>query len=108
MTWNIAKEKGESFRAEIRNFASAKACDLKSIQKLHGKICDLAQMLDFGKGFRFNLVALLGKFKGDDETKKLIPRGLRVDLLFWEKCSLAAEEGLPIPEPPFGIGKIHF
>jgi hypothetical protein len=99
MTWNISKEKGECFRAEIRKFTSAKTCNLKSTQKLHGKISDLAQMLDFGKGFRFNLVALLGKFKGDEETRKLIPRGLKIDLLFWEKCSLAAEEGLPIPEP---------
>ncbi len=99
VTWSISKEKGDSLRAEIGKFASAKACTLKSVQKLHGKISDLAQMLELGKGFRFNLVAMLGKFQGDEERKKLITRGWKSDLLFWEKCSRAAEAGLPVPEP---------
>ncbi len=99
MTWSIAKDKGASIREEIGKFATAKACTLKSVQKLHGKISDLAQMLEFGKGFRFNLIAMLGKFQGDKERKKLITKGLRSDLVFWEKCSRAAEAGLPVPEP---------
>jgi hypothetical protein len=56
-------------------------------------------MLELGKGFRFNLVAMLGKFQGDEERKKLITRGWKSDLLFWEKCSRAAEAGLPVSEP---------
>jgi len=72
MEWSISNEKELSLQEMIDFFLTNKTCSLKQIQKLHGKLANFSQSMDYMQGFRFNILALLNKFEGQ-EGKKLIP-----------------------------------
>jgi len=55
-----------------------KSCNLKDVQKLHGKLANFAQACEFMKGFRYNLLELLKKFEGKTETRKLAGQTLHL------------------------------
>jgi hypothetical protein len=95
MEWCIAKEKEKSLQDSIDFFLTRKTCTLKQIQKLHGKLANFAQTMDFMKGFRFNILALLNKFQGQEGTK-IIPESVRQDLWVWKKCVADSRNGFPI------------
>ncbi len=52
----------------------------------------------FLKGFRFNLLELLGKFGGKEREKRLVTKELKRDLEVWKKFALEAARGLPLAE----------
>ncbi len=55
------------------------------------------------KGYRFNLLEVLGKFEGNEHAKKLVSGALKQDLLIWHHFATAASSGLPLyalPEAP--------
>ena len=60
-------------------------------------------------GFRFNILALLNKFAGQ-EGKKLIPQTLKRDLWIWKKCIAESKNGFALKnifdEPPLYPVKI--
>ncbi len=76
MEWAISKEKELSLQETIDFFLHNKTCTLKQVQKLQGKLANFAQSMEFMKSFKFNILALLNKFKGQ-EGKKLIPMDLK-------------------------------
>ena len=98
LTWQISNSKADGITKLIDDFTSKRTCNLKEVQKLHGKLSDFAQMCEFMKGFRFNLSKLLGSFDGNENIKKLIPKFLIEDLHIWKKCIFAAKKGLPLSE----------
>ena len=102
LTWQISNSKADGITKLIDDFTSKRTCNLKEVQKLHGKLSDFAQMCEFMKGFRFNLSKLLGSFDGNENIKKLIPKFLIEDLHIWKKCIFAAKKGLPLSEPLCG------
>ena len=53
-------------------------------------------------GFRFNLLALLKKFRGQDQVSRLIPEIVKIDLQIWAKGIQASGTGFPIPEMRIG------
>ena len=59
-------------------------------------------MMQFMVGFRFNLLALLRKFRGQDQISKLIPEAVKHDLGIWAKCIQSSGAGFPIPELRIG------
>ncbi len=63
LSWSLAGEKVESVTKAIDLVLRTAACDLLTIQKLHGKLNDFAQMLPFAKGFRFHLLEMLCNFE---------------------------------------------
>ncbi len=62
MTWALSGEKEASIQNAIDDFIIKKTCTLLEIQKLHGKLSDLALSCEFMLGFRHHLIQLLGKF----------------------------------------------
>jgi hypothetical protein len=56
----------------------------KTSAKLQGKLANFAQSMEFMKSFKFNILSLLNKFKGQ-EGRKLIPMDLKRDL--WDTIS---------------------
>jgi hypothetical protein len=103
MEWAISKEKELSLQETIDFFLHSKTCTLKQVQKLQGKLANFAQSMELMKSFKFNILALLNKFKVQ-EGKKLIPMDLKRDLWVWKKCISDSKEGTPIKtvidEPP--------
>ena len=99
MSWSLNDEKRGKILRQIENFSKNRACTLKEAQTLHGQLNDLSLMLDFAKGFRFNLIRLLGKFETDQEGKRLITADLKQDLKIWSELAHAAAGGFPIPVP---------
>ena len=59
-------------------------------------------MMQFMVGFRFNLLALLRKFRGQDQISKLIPEAVKHNLGIWAKCIQSSGAGFPIPELRIG------
>ena len=102
LTWSISSKKRATLLEVIRVFCMAKTTTLNKVQKLHGKLSDFAQIMQFMLGFRFNLLALLKKFCGQDEVGKLIPETVKIDLQIWAKCIQTAGSGFPIPEMRIG------
>jgi hypothetical protein len=50
------------------------------------------------KGFRFNLLQLLGKFDGVDGEKKIVNEDLKQDLWIWKKTIGTSLTGFPLGE----------
>ena len=98
LTWSISSEKRTTLLEVIQVFCMAKTTTLNKVQKLHGKLSDFAQMMQFMLGFRFNLLALLKKFRRQDEVCKLIPEIVKIYLQIWAKCIQTAGSDFPIPE----------
>jgi hypothetical protein len=103
MEWSISKEKELSLQETIDFFLHSRTCTLKQVQKLQGKLANFAQSMELMKSFKFNILSLLNKFKGQ-EGKKLISMDLKRDLWVWKKCIAESREGMPIKtvidEPP--------
>jgi len=97
MEWCISREKELALQETIDFFLRSKTCTLKQIQKLHGKLANFAQSMEFMKGFRYNILALLNKFEGQEGTK-IIPESVRRDLWVWKKCIADSRNGFPIQE----------
>ena len=102
LTWSISSEKQAVLLERIRVFCESKTTTLNEVQKLHGKLSDFAQMMQFMLGFRFNLLALLKKFHGQDQVRKLIPDTVKLDLQIWAKCIQSVGTGFPISEMRIG------
>ena len=96
LTWKLPIAKAASIIDVIDKFLAARTCNLKDAQRLHGKLSDFSQMCEFMKGFRFQLLKLLGSFENCEQTRKLIPKFLVEDLRIWKKCVLTAKNSLPI------------
>jgi hypothetical protein len=73
MEWSLSSTKEENLQRALDEFMTKKACDLNEGQKIHGKLANFAQACGFMKGFRFNLLQLMGKFDGKNGVRKLIP-----------------------------------
>jgi hypothetical protein len=73
MEWSLSKEKEQSIQQLIDFFLRSKTCNLKQIQKLHGKLANFALSMDLMKSFKFNMLQLLNKFQGQDGVK-IIPK----------------------------------
>jgi len=103
LKWSLSKEKVIDLKQTIEFFIQNKTCTLKQVQKLHGKLFNFAHSMDLMKSFKFNLLSLLNKFKGQ-EGVKIIPEEVKRDLLVWKKCISDSEFGFPIrgflEEPP--------
>jgi hypothetical protein len=103
MEWSLSKEKEQSMQQLIDFFLVNKTCNLKQVQKLHGKLANFAVSMKLMKSFKFNLLELLNKFKGQ-EGRKIIPEALKKDLWVWKKCIADSRQGYPIrgfvDEPP--------
>ena len=102
LSWSILEEKAKGIKEWVDQFLTAKTCKLKEAQTLHGKLNDLAQMLPFAAGFRFNLLELLREFGGDESGRRLVKGELKQDLMFWANCIEAARSGLPLAAEPCG------
>jgi len=104
MEWSISAEKEKDLQKQIDNFLVMKTCTLKDVQKLHGKLANIAQTCDFLRNFKINLLILLRKFEGNENARKLINRELKDDLWVWKKVISHARNGIPLRnifgEPP--------
>jgi hypothetical protein len=64
-------------------------------------------MGEFMKGFRYNILGLMGKFEGNENIRKLVGSEVKNDLWFMKKFINAAQNGLPLGEnrenPPMGV-----
>ena len=98
MEWSLAKERVEEIVRYMDEFATKKACTLKEVQKLHGKLANVAQAGEFMKGFRYNILDLLGKFGGKDEHKRIVSDQVKEDLWVWRKYIWTACNGMPLGE----------
>jgi len=96
MEWSLSGAKERGLQKSLDEFLEKKVCTLKDIQKLHGKLANFAQICEFMKGFRFNLLKLLGKFEGTIGEKKLVTNELKHDLWIWKKTIGTSLEGLPL------------
>jgi len=63
MEWSISSDKENGLQKHIDQFMVQKSCNLKDVQKLHGKLANFAQACEIMKGFRYNLLELLKKFE---------------------------------------------
>ena len=63
ITWKSLSAKADGIVNVINMFLAVRTCILKDVQKLHGKLSDFSQMAEFMKGFRFQLLKLLGSFE---------------------------------------------
>ena len=63
MSWKSLSAKADGIVNVINMFLAVRTCILKDVQKLHGKLSDFSQMAEFMKGFRFQLLKLLGSFE---------------------------------------------
>ena len=63
MSWKLPSAKADGIVNVINMFLAVRTCILKDVQKLHGKLSDFSQMAEFMKGFRFQLLKLLGSFE---------------------------------------------
>ena len=104
LSWSLGSEKAAGVADLIDRFLVAATCNLKDVQRLHGKLNDFGQMLPFTKGFRFNLLDLMNSFGGSENERKLVKSELKRDLYIWKNCLVAAAGGLPLSglpcEPP--------
>jgi len=102
MTWNISENKAAGILRVVDRFLLTKSCSLQKVQELHGKLNDFGQMLPFSRGFRFNLLELLGSFNPEGCERRLIKKPLKKDLQVWRSMILTAKAGLPLPDIPRG------
>ncbi len=98
MTWKLPSEKARKILLEIENFSGKRTCTLVEVQKLHGLLNDVSLMLDFAKGFRFEIIRLLGKFANDPDGRRLVTENLRADLRIWSGMISTAVNGFPLAE----------
>ena len=98
MEWSLSGSKERGLQKALDEFLAKKSCTLKDVQKLHGKLANFAQSCDFMKGFRFNLLQLLGKFDGVDGEKKIVNEDLKQDLWIWKKTIGTSLTGFPLGE----------
>jgi hypothetical protein len=107
MEWSLSRDKIASLQKVLAKFMGQKTCTLKDVQKLHGKLANFAQMCEFMKGFRYNLLQLLKKFEGDETAKKLIGTEVKEDLWVWKKAIATSHGGMPLGalfgEPPLKV-----
>jgi hypothetical protein len=96
MEWSLSRDKANGIVSVIDVFLAKKTCNLQEIQKLHGKLSDLAQACGFLKGFRSNVVSLLSKFKEGYPGGKLIPASVKKDLNVWKNFAHEASKGFPL------------
>ncbi len=101
-TWSLSPEKVASVVGTIDEVLLSAVVDLKTVQRLHGKLNDFSQMFDFSKGFRFHLLELLASFQNDDSSKRLVRKELKRDLFIWKNFVHAAKTGLPLAGVPCG------
>jgi len=110
LIWKLPESKRDRIFEKIEWFKNNKVCRLKDVQALHGRLNNFAQMCEFMRGYRYNILALLRSFGGDEKITRLVPAQLRQDLNIWAKCVQSAVEGLPICDraehPP--IARIEF
>ena len=59
-------------------------------------MANFAQACKFMKGFRFNLLQMLTKFTGCDESRKLISQTMKDDLGVWKNAISTSQEGIPL------------
>ena len=102
MEWKISAEKANRIESAIDRFLLNKTCRLIDVQKLHGKLSDFAQLCGFMRGFRFQLVKLLGAFTNAPDSSRIIPGQLKDDLWIWKKCIRAGASGFPLSDPVCG------
>jgi hypothetical protein len=107
MEWSLSSSKEEGLQKSLDDFMAQNSCNLKDVQKIHGKMANFAQACEFMKGFRFNLLQMLTKFVGCDESRKLIGQAVKDDLWVWKKAISTALEGIPLGdifgEPPLTV-----
>jgi hypothetical protein len=94
MEWSISHEKEQSLQSEIDFFLENRTCTLKQVQKLLRKLANFAQTMVFMKGFRFDLLALLNKFEGQ-EGKKNHSRSSKTRPLDLEKMRRRQQKRIP-------------
>ena len=103
MKWKLPGSKVAGIVSIIDHFLTIKTCSLKDVLRLPGKLSDFAQMSSFMKGFRFQLSKPLGScFKNCENSCRLVPNFLVMDLCIWKKGILATRNGMPIGLPPMG------
>ncbi len=98
MIWKLPAGKAEKILREIEKFSSQRSCTLADAQKLHGLLNDVSLMLDFAKGFRFEIIQLLGKFANDPDGRRLVTANLKADLKTWASMVSTAVNGFPLAE----------
>ncbi len=96
MEWSLSKEKEQSIQQLIDFFLRSKTCNLKQIQKLHGKLANFALSMDLMKSFKFNMLQLLNKFQGQDGIK-INSGGTEKGLMGLEKMHRGQQARLPNP-----------
>jgi hypothetical protein len=99
MTWSLSAEKEAGIQKEMDEMLARRTCSLLDIQRLHGKLSDIALSCDFMKGFRHHLIHFLGSFGNALPTfRKLVPERLKEDLWIWKKVVAESRLGLPLGE----------
>ena len=111
LAWSLPADKAEGIRRRIRKFRAMKSCNLREVQKVHGKLADFAQMCPFMKAFRYNLLELLRSFSGRQGERRLITAGVKADLEIWERAVVSTEGWIPIASqrglPPLSSLEFH-
>ncbi len=97
-TWSLSPEKVASVVGVIDEVLLSAVVNLKTVQRLHGKLNDFSQMFNFSKGFQF----LLASFQNDNSSRRLVKKELKRDLFIWKNFVLAAKSGLPLAGVPCG------
>jgi hypothetical protein len=98
MEWSIGREKAEEIIRAIEGFEAKRTCSLKDVQKRHGKLANVTQAGEFMRGYRYNLLELLGKFGGKDNHNRIIGSQLKDYLWVWKKYIWAACNGMRLGE----------
>jgi len=108
--WSMPPKRAADTAQLIEIFTAGTAVQLQQVQQLLGNLEALAQMAPFTRGFKWNILALLRSFGGDEETIRAVPQQVRADLAIWKNFLTAGTAGLPIAKPITDppVGCLHF
>ena len=96
LSWRLSKVKWAETLTLIKHVRESSSCNLKTFQKVHGKLNDFAQLCICLKSFRYHQNKFLKKFAEQETVLLEVPDLVKKELLIW--WNLSAAEGLPIPE----------
>ena len=100
LTWFISEEKANKVVRRCLDVVNTSHVDLKQMQQLMGSVNDVGQMCPCVKFHKRSGNALLASFGGNEQILKLVPDGLKAELIVIAKIVISAKGGLPIAEKP--------
>jgi len=102
-TWSLPDRRMSACSSLIKIFSEAPGVHLQQAQQLIGNLEAFGQLAPFTKGFKWNLLAFLRSFGGDQNIILPVPQATKEDLRIWECFLEISKSGMIIMPKPVAV-----